>query len=199
MARRYKSERADPAQAQSHAAIDEAAHLWLRRAIEASPDGIVPAGARRELRAWLLALDPLRPPQLHPVLPGYNASRWLIGAISWTIRTWAGDPARAALVPDEHYAAAELFLAPNIVQPSSDRSGRPEDAFRLQWAQMLGYAPSAQEARSADDTTICLLNLESDGGLPWIFADAGQATFWIEPADLARRDFSRVVITTEGH
>jgi hypothetical protein len=196
---RYKPERADEAEARAAAATDEAALGWLRRARAASAEGLVPAEARRELRSWLLSLDPPRPPGVDPDLPGFYASRWIVGAVEWTIRTWAADRERAALVPEEHHAAVELFLAPNIVQPSSDRQGRPEDAFQLQWAQMLGHAPSAQEARPADDPTICLLNLESDGGVPWMFADVGQATFWIAPADLARRDFSRVALGIEGH
>ncbi len=35
--------------------------------------------------------------------------------------------------------------------------------------------------------------------LGWMFGDAGNATFWISPGDLARRDFGKVWATIEGH
>ena len=63
---------------------------------------------------------------------------------------------------------------------------------------MLGHAPSSQEARAAEDPTICLLSLRSDRGIPWMFADVGECTFWIGPDDLARRDFAQAWLTVEG-
>ncbi len=69
----------------------------------------------------------------------------------------------------------------------------------MQYSQMLGHAPSAQEPRDPDDPTICLLNLASEYGAGWVFGDVGNCSFWIEPADLARKDFDKVWGTIEGH
>ncbi|SMX46087.1 DUF1963 domain-containing protein [Actibacterium lipolyticum] len=43
-----------------------------------------------------------------------------------------------------------------------------------------------------------LLALDSDSGLDFMFCDVGMAEFWIEPEDLAQRDFSKVVAFTAG-
>lgn len=76
---------------------------------------------------------------------------------------------------------------------------RGDSAWGIQYSQMLGHAPSSQQARMTDDPTVCLLNLASDAGLGWMFGDVGEATYWIEPDALARRDFAAVEASLEGH
>ncbi|MBX9885076.1 MAG: DUF1963 domain-containing protein, partial [Novosphingobium sp.] len=70
--------------------------------------------------------------------------------------------------------------------------------YGLEFSQMLGYAPSSQQARMTDDPAICLLSLASDEGLGWMFGDVGEATFWISPGDLRDRYFGRVEALVEG-
>lgn len=140
------------------------AERWLARSREVPLDRPVAEDDRQALRTWVARLD-------HPE-PVFR------GAVG-TIRSWAGDPALAARVPDHVYAAcAPAFYGYDEQNP--------------RFSQMLGHAPAAHEARPVDDPTICLLNLDADRALGWHFADGGQCTFWITPRDLARRDFSNV-------
>ena len=158
------------------------AERWLARAREVPLDRPVAEDDRRALRTWLVSLkSPGDPSEM-----GSRAAQLAFVAAVGTIRSWAGDPALAALVPADVYAACEpLFYGYHERDP--------------QFSQMLGHAPSAQEALPADDPTICLLNLDTDRALGWSFGDGGQCTFWITPRDLARRDFSKVKGTIVGH
>jgi hypothetical protein len=147
------------------------ARRWLARSREGPLHRPVAEDDRQALRTWVASLD-------HPEL----VSRGAVG----TIRTWAGDPALAARVPDHVYAAC-----------ASDFYGYHE--HNLRFSQMLGHAPASHQARSVDDPAICLLNLDTDLALGWNFADmGGQCTFWITPGDLARRDFSKVEGRVDG-
>lgn len=158
------------------------AEKWIVRAdLHASTERLS-ATERNEFRSWIESLKvPESPVPLHPAL-----SDFIVDASVATVRSLAGDPNQAGLVSNDTYAELAPFF-----------QGRP--AFDLQFSQMLGHAPSAQEARSTDDPTICLLNLSSDLGLGWLFGDVGECTFWITPTDLLRCDFERVRGTIEGH
>jgi hypothetical protein len=158
------------------------AERWLARSREVPLVEPVADGDRDALRAWLVCLKSLHDPSEL----GYNGTQLAFLAAVATIRTWAGDPALAALVPDSIYAACEgYFYGYHEHDP--------------QFSQMLGHAPSAQDALPADDPMICLLNLDTSMALGWSFGDGGQCTFWITPGDLARRDFSKVEGTIVGH
>jgi len=65
--------------------------------------------------------------------------------------------------------------------------------------QMLGNAPSAQEARNVERDEVLLLQLGSDYGVNFMFCDVGQVQFWIDRRDLAARRFDRIFATTAGH
>jgi uncharacterized protein YwqG len=119
---------------------------------------------------------------------------WSAEAAFWTVRDWAGDRRLAAMIPHEvHEAVAQRFHANSVSR------GADKDSYRLEYSQMLGHAPSSQDAAPADAPDLCLLNLASDRGLGWSFWDAGEITFWISPEDLAARDFSRVRLSVNGH
>lgn len=158
------------------------AERWLARSREVPLDRPVAEDDRQALRTWLASIEsPSDPTEM-----GNRAADLAFTAAFLTIRSWAGDPALAALIPDHVYDAyAPVFY----------RYGERHPEF----SQMLGHAPSAQDALPADDPTICLLNLSSDVGIGWGFGDDGQCTFWITPRDLARRDFSKVEGTIVGH
>ncbi|HEY0038097.1 MAG TPA: hypothetical protein VGB66_15470 [Longimicrobium sp.] len=91
-----------------------------------------------------------------------------------TVQTWAGDPSRAARLPPAVYAALRHVFN------GFTGSG-------VEFSQMLGHAPASQKPRPPEDPTVCLLHL------------TGRYTFWIEPQDLARRDFSKAWGTVELH
>ena len=61
---------------------------------------------------------------------------------------------------------------------------------------MLGHTQIRTNSTSGPG--LRLLALDSDGGLDFTFCDMGMAEFWIEPEDLERRDFSKVVAFTAG-
>jgi hypothetical protein len=164
-------------------AIVAAAEDWLRRSNEAGLDSFVPRLERSAFRDWLRGLR--RPDDEQP-LP-FSAADLVFASMVATIRAWSGDPARAERIPASTYK--------NLCFQFSHFS----DYFGLQFSQMLGHAPSAQEPRSPNDPTICLLNLASEDALGWMFGDVGYCTFWISPKDLARRDFSNAWGTIEGH
>lgn len=147
------------------------AERWLARSREASLEDAVAEDDRQVLRRWVASLD-----DYHGLV---------FQGAAGTIRSWAGDPALAALVPDHVYAAC----APAFYGYGADYS---------RFSQMLGHSPAPHIARPVDDPTICLLNLDTDGALGWYFGDGGQCTFWIAPDDLARRDFRRVEGRLDG-
>lgn len=158
------------------------AERWLARSRELPLDQPVAEDDRQALRAWLMSLAG----SIERTEIPFRAANLAFMAAVATIRSWAGDPALAARVPAEVYAAcAAWFNTCNERDP--------------QFHQMLGHAPSAQDAVSADDPMVCLLNLDTERGLAWSWGDSGQCTFWITPQDLARRDFSRVEGTIVGY
>jgi hypothetical protein len=148
------------------------AERWLDRSREGPLDRPVAEDDRQALRTWLAGFEDC------PQLVFWSAVR--------TIHGWAGDPVLAARILGHVYdACAPLFY------------GYDEES--LQFAQMLGHSPSPHVSRPVDDPTICLLSLDTDGALGWYVGDGGQCTFWIDPGDLARRDFSRVQGVLDGY
>ena len=158
-----------------------AAEEWLRRSNEVGLDEPVSEADRGAFRAWLTS-GPRRAEDSAPSCATAVVFRSLIP----TIRAWAGDARRAALLPAHVYAAMRFRF------DAITTSG-------VHFSQMLGHAPSAQEPLPPDDPTFCLLNLATDPALGWSFGDAGNCTFWITPEDLARRDFSKAWGTIVGH
>lgn len=147
------------------------AQRWLARSREVPLEQPVAEDDRQALRAWLSGLD-------YPGLVSHAAAD--------AIRSFASDPALAALVPDHVYAAcASDFYDYHEANP--------------RFSQMLGHAPACHQARDVDDPIVCLLNIDADRGLAWPFAGMnGKVTFWITPDALARRDFSHVVGRLDG-
>ncbi|HST60985.1 MAG TPA: DUF1963 domain-containing protein [Longimicrobium sp.] len=148
-----------------------AAEGWLDRSREGPLDRPVAEDDRQALRTWLATLG--------------DKHDLVCRGAAGTIRSWAGDPALAALVPGHVYAACAPFFY-------GYREAYP------QFSQMLGHSPGPHVARPVGDPTICLLNLDTDLALGWYFGEGGQCTFWITPGDLARRDFSRVEGRLDG-
>lgn len=174
--------------AEMEARIDAEARAWFDRSREVPLETPVGETDRGDFREWVGKLGPGR------ASPGHRAAEWAFTAAIPVIRFWAGAPDRAALIaPSVYEAMADYFHAIHL------QHGAEKDWYHFQLAQMLGLPPASQQAVSADDPEICLLNLASDNGLGWSFGDAGECTFWISPEDLAARDFTRVRGVIEGH
>lgn len=177
-----------------------AARIWLARADAAPFAALVAPADRAAFRDWLTGLDARRRDgALSPTYAAYVAK-----AAIWTIRALAaqGDLARR-IAPQIYALTADLFN-PVSVQPRPEEVGGAHpwyhfSSYGFAVCQMLGYSHAAQQSRDADDPEVCLLHLGSDDGLGWLFQDNGECTYWIEPGDLAKGDFSRVWCETQGH
>jgi uncharacterized protein YwqG len=178
------------AMSEAAARLDSEARSWFDRSCAVPLDSAVGEADRRDFRAWAGTIE-IRAGQ---PAPGFRGQAWTFTAAIPVIREWAGDPARAASVSPSVYEAMTDFFHTNHLQ-----RGAEKDWYGFQFAQMLGLPPASQQAVSAEESDICLLNLASDSGLGWSFGDAGEATFWISPEDLAARDFSRVRGVIEGY
>lgn len=175
--------RIDPgvAAAQSESETRRQAEEWLSRSREREPTDRLDEKADREFKTWIAELrSACAARKLRiPVAPLIAAS-----AVA-TVREFAGDPDSARLLSEDEY---------EILRPVF----REQSAWGLQFSQMLGHSPSAQNALSVTSSAVCLLNLASDAGLGWMFGDVGYCTFFIESSDLARRDFDKAWGTIEG-
>ena len=154
---------------------------WLRRSNEIGLDEPVSEEDRSAFRAWLLSMDSPRIPA-----PLNNATTMVFESLVATIRSWAGDPDRAARLTPHVYEAMRFRFSSFVYE-------------RLHFSQMFGNAPSAQNPQPPDSPEIVLLNLSTDYGLGWSFGDAGFCTYWIMEGDLAKRDFSKTWGSIKGH
>ena len=164
------------------AEIDSAAEEWLRRSEDGGVDRAVAEEDRRAFRGWLRSLGEARDDSGL----GHTATDLVLKSLVATIRAWAGDAVRAARVAPYVYDALRFYFA------------LPRDPG-VHFSQMLGHAPSAQNPLDPGESTLCLLNLASNRGIGWSFGDAGYCTFFVEPDDLAAREFSGAWGTIEGY
>lgn len=159
-----------------------AATKWIAIADAADPAAPVPAAERDDFRRWATSMQ--RGDAQVPL--DYAVADWMLEAAKAAVRSFAHDRQKARLISPTIYDV----LAPHF---------QGDSAWGIQYSQLLGHAPSSQQARETDDPTVCLLNLASDAGLGWMFGDVGEASFWISPEALADKDFSKAWATLEGH
>ena len=159
-----------------------AATEWITIADAADPAAPVPAAQRDDFRRWATSMQRGEA----KMALDYAVADWMLDAATAAIRSFAHDPKKAALITPTIYDV----MAPHF---------QGDSAWGIQYSQMLGHAPSSQQARETDDPTLCLLNLASDAGLGWMFGDVGEASFWISPEALSQRDFGKAWATLEGH
>jgi hypothetical protein len=156
---------------------------WLARS-KAQADDAIPNGAdRAAFREWLMQWHKARTDGAPDPLRYADAVNF---AVQTNIRIWSGNQAQAAKIPIWIY---------EIMRSSFDAWSYGGIAY----SQMLGHAPSAQQPLHPDDPTLCLLNLCTDTALGTMYGDVGNAAFFIAPADLAKRDFSKVEGEVMGH
>jgi uncharacterized protein YwqG len=130
-----------------------------------------------------LPMDPRKPRQMR-----FTAGSEAMGA---------GDVGIAAILGQEVYPLAEEY---------AKRHDLPEDAVvdalythLTRTGHKLGGYPyfTQEDPRRAGDPRRLLLQLDTDDEMMW--GDAGVANFFIDPDDLARRDFSRVMYNWDCH
>ena len=130
---------------------------------------------------------------------GGELSRILLKALSSSIVYAAGAPRAAALIPPNFYNDLENDHLP--FRQSRDGVEVACEDWRLKASihQMLGHAPSAQDAAAADSSPVLLLQLCWDDAIGMKFGDVGAASFWIKPEHLAERRFDHVWGEVVGH
>lgn len=168
----------------SEADIDflAAATDWIEQANAAGPATMVAEPERTAFRTWALA-GPGGSNQKHYK---YKFEDGVLEAAIATIRCFAYDRVLAQQIPSVVYEQLAYRFQGNSV-------------WGIQFSQMLGYAPSSQQAQMTDDPDVCLLSLASEAALGWMFGDVGEATFSISPEHLARCAFDAVQAGVEGH
>ena len=132
----------------------------------------VPEREARFFEKWLEEMNVRRYPEV------YSSLRNVL--ISMT-REAATDRRLRAVLPQALFDFFDAELRPNAARSQHMMLGHPQ--FRTNSTQGPGLR---------------LLALDSDGGLDFMFCDAGMVEYWIQPGDLARRDFSQVVALTAG-
>lgn len=88
------------------------------------------------------------------------------------------------------------FLPENVREYIRDHHLAPGNGG---WHQMLGIGIEVQSAVWENATNVLLLQLYSDDLMNWMWGDVGALQFWIPPAAVKARDWSKVHITLEGH
>ncbi|WP_460734951.1 YwqG family protein [Lysobacter tyrosinilyticus] len=138
---------------------------------------------------------PASPGETYLPMDPHKPRRMRFAAVNETMG--AGDTGIATILGQDVYALAEEYAA---------HHGLPEDAVvdalythLARTGHKLGGYPyfTQEDPRRADDPRRLLLQLDTDDQMMW--GDAGVANFFIDPDDLARRDFSRVMYNWDCH
>ena len=132
----------------------------------------VPDNEAKLFTEWLIQMKAMAHPAIDPALHR---------ALKYLAQQAVTDPMMQKVLPQ---ALFDFFDAD--LRPSPARSEH----------MMLGHTQIRTNSTSGPG--LRLLALDSDGGLDFTFCDMGMAEFWIEPEDLERRDFSKVVAFTAG-
>lgn len=144
---------------------------------DASAPAIVPPAATAGLDA--LPFDPAKPRRIR-----FSADHETMGI---------HDVGLAKVLGTDIDALAERYISANVDDrvAAEDLSDEVSDYLDRSGHKLGGYPDFTQDdPRGADDKRVLLFQLDSDDGLMW--GDSGIANFFIDPADLARADFSRV-------
>jgi uncharacterized protein YwqG len=175
-------------------AVEEASR-WVARAKEIGLAGVPSAADVDAFAAWLK--------QLSDELPRTSRLRQELrsifsAALLDTIAYGAGVPEIAARIPPYFYNVLENRHLPFTQSKHGAYVACKPWKIGARHHQMLGHVPSSQDAMSVDSDTVCLLQLNTDPAIDFMFGDMGEATFWIEPGDLANRRFDKAWATMQG-
>ena len=130
---------------------------------------------------------------------GGELSRILLKALSSSIVYAAGAPRAAALIPPNFYNDLENDHLPFRQSKNGMNVACEEWRLEARIHQMLGQAPSAQDAEPVDSAPVLLLQLCWDDAIGMKFGDVGAASFWVKPEHLAERRFDQVWGEVVGH
>jgi hypothetical protein len=157
------------------------AEKWIARAGAAGASDRVSPSDQAAFRQWVDVLS-RRDARVSFDL---GVAEWIVEAAKAVIRSFAHDRDLAQQVAPAIY---------EVMAPCFEG----DSVFGAQFSQMLGYVSLSQSVHATDDPTRCLMCLSSDYGLGWMFGDVGEASFWISPEALARRDFGEAWAKLEG-
>lgn len=109
----------------------------------------------------------------------------------------AGDAGIAAVLGQDAYPLAEEYAERNKLLEDAVVDALYTELSRT--GHKLGGYPyfTQEDPRRVGDPRVLLMQLDTDDHMMW--GDAGVANFFIEPDDLARRDFSRVMYNWDCH
>jgi hypothetical protein len=165
---------------------DADAHLaqaekWIAAADAAGMTDQVPAAEQTAFRQWVRSID--RGWEGFPI--DLDVADWILESAEAVIRSFAHDRDLAQLIAPAIYDTMAPFFEGDSV-------------FGVQFSQMLGHVTLSQSEYATNDPMRCLISLSTDFGLGWMFGDVGEASFWISPDALARRDFGEAWAKLEG-
>jgi hypothetical protein len=146
------------------------AERWLTMSRQTDPTTTVSPQDRSDFRSWARAFK-----GSGEALPIYSE---VFKAMVCAVRAWAGN---AELSPR---------IAPDIYAMTAGEFS-PLSRWGLQFSQMLGHAALKREITHVESRKICLLKLSCCSALAMDFGDVNHCSFWIEPDDLKRLDFSK--------
>jgi uncharacterized protein YwqG len=185
----------EPATQARLAEIQAAGRRWVVRAAEIGLDAVPPDADGSGFMAWLeeLAQDN----------PSVRTRSWLkdilTKGILSSITYAAGSPEVANLIPPRFYNDLENHHLPFDQDKYALHKECEDWRLSAKHHQMLGYAPSCQDAEPFESSNVLLLQIFYDVEINMGFGDVGAASFWIKPDDLVARRFDKAWAEIVGH
>jgi hypothetical protein len=170
---------------------------WIARAMEIGFDIAPSAADATGFLDWLKDIEQSNERTVMRYGLGDILTKGILSSIAYA----ASSAKAAALIPADFYDVLAKHHLPfdqdiyGLALATEFESWR----FSASHHQMLGHAPSCQDAEQVTNPDILLLQLCYDREIGIGFGDVGAASFWIKPADLAARRFENAWAEIVGH
>ena len=163
---------------------------WLARARSAGRWSAVPPDARAEFLRWYDGVESRASDDSSDPRRWGELDRCLLEAYRVGPRMCLGHSAEAArLVPDSWRINQAWQWATHL----SGHGGG------LVCHYLLGSREYQASGRPRSPNDVPLMTFDTQDCFSWMWGDVGVVTFWIDPQDLAARDFSRAYVTMLDH